>query len=518
MPAVLANGLLAFSLVSATELSDIELHGKQIYLSGTTPSGASIMAILGTDQIELPSSAAPCGSCHGIDGRGRPEGGVVPSDITWSELAKGYGHEHVFDRRHPAFDDASLAVSIIGGKDPAGNDLDIAMPRYRMEQQDIDALIAYIKRIETDLGRGLSEDSVRVGTLLPLSGPAASQGQAVQAVLAAFVRELNDGGGVNGRRIELEIIPLGKSPAETLAKVQGMLESSGWFAMVAAYIMKADSQLAASLTTAEVPIIGPITRTPATGVERLRYAYYLYAGNSELHRSLAQFAASEGSNEQRRQVVIGADSELLREVSRNFPVSAHRSAVEIVYSENDFDAAEMAAQLGESDDVFFLGAADELDQFIDALAKSRAWPRVFLTADTVGPDLLNAPVEFDGRIFVAYPTRPGDVSASGRELFARLAANAELSSLHVASQVSALASARILVEAMQRAGHALSHERLIAELEGMHGYETGLTPPISFDLNRHVGARGAHIMRLDLAAGLLVPAAAWTNLPQGSAR
>ena len=483
-PAVLFTGLLVFSFSHAAELSEVELRGKQIYLTGNTPSGAAISAILGVDQIELPASAAPCGSCHGIDGRGRPEGGVIPSDITWSELSKGYGHEHAFDRRHPAFDDASLAVSIIGGTDPAGNTLDMAMPRYRMERQDIDALVAYIKRIETDLDSGVTEDSITVGTLLPLSGPAASQGQAIQAVLAAFVGELNAGGGVNGRRVELEVIPLGSSPVETVKNVQGVMESSGLFALVASYVTHVESQLATVLTDAEIPIIGPITGTPTARTDRLKNAYYLYAGNSELIQSMRQFAASEG-----------------------------RSTVELPYLDTKFDAVKVAATISGSDDVFFLGTAAELQELVGALAQAQTWPRIFLPATAVTPELLNAPLEFDGRIFVAYPTQPSDVSANGRELFARLASNDELSTSHIASQISALAAARILVEAMRRAGHSLSRERLIAEIEGMNGYPTGLTPPISYGLNRRIGARGSHIVRLDLAGGRLVPATTWIELP-----
>ncbi len=57
------------------ELSDLEARGKEIYLTGTTSDGAAITALMGDDRIEVPATALPCGSCHGADGRGRPEGG-----------------------------------------------------------------------------------------------------------------------------------------------------------------------------------------------------------------------------------------------------------------------------------------------------------------------------------------------------------------------------------------------------------------------------------------------------------
>jgi len=501
--AAILLGLLGTAIAIATDLEDTELRGKQIFMSGTSTTGTPITALLGIDRTEIPASAAPCASCHGIDGRGRPEGGVIPSNITWSELSKGYGHEHDYGRRHPAFDEASLAVAITEGLDPAGNRLDVAMPHYRMAQDDVDALIAYLKRLEYELDPGVGESTVQLATLLPLSGPAAPQGEAVHAVLTAFVQQLNTGGGVNGRSIELQVIPLGGTPQQTVANVREALQSGEIFALVAIYSQGAEAELATLLEEYEVPVIGPVSQAPAEAQKRSPQTFYLYAGNAELMRSLSQFALSEG--EQRRQVVVGPDNELLGDVSDYVTAS-------LPYAVAEFDAAATASRVGATDDVLFLGTVQELEQFLDLLAESTEVPRLLLPAATATPALLGAPAVFNGRIFVGYPTLPGDVSESGRQSYATLDAYGELPSGYFASQISALAAAKVLVEAMQRSGHALNRERLVAELEGMHRFATGLTPPISYSLNRRVGALGAHIVRLDLDAGRLVPITAWQNL------
>ncbi len=51
------------------------------------------------------------------------------------------------------------------GLDPAGNELQVAMPRYRLSHQDIADLIAYIKSLGAKLGPGLSYDVVLNGVL-----------------------------------------------------------------------------------------------------------------------------------------------------------------------------------------------------------------------------------------------------------------------------------------------------------------------------------------------------------------
>src|SRR5271165_1446203 len=64
-------------------------RGRMIYLSGETSSGRPITARIG-DGPPLPATTLACVQCHGADGRGRPEGGVTPSDITWANLTRPY--------------------------------------------------------------------------------------------------------------------------------------------------------------------------------------------------------------------------------------------------------------------------------------------------------------------------------------------------------------------------------------------------------------------------------------------
>src|SRR5882672_4421627 len=71
-----------------------ERRGKQIYVLGTSPSGKDIFAYLGEGSLEVPGSAMACANCHGLDGQGKPEGGVTPSNLSWEALTKPYGLAH----------------------------------------------------------------------------------------------------------------------------------------------------------------------------------------------------------------------------------------------------------------------------------------------------------------------------------------------------------------------------------------------------------------------------------------
>jgi len=65
------------------------------------------------------------------------------------------------------------------------------------------------------------------------------------------------------------------------------------------------------------------------------------------------------------------------------------------------------------------------------------------------------------------------------------------------TQVAALASARLLIEGLRRAGHDVTREAVIENIESLYRFRTGLTPPLSFGPNRHTGTTGAFLLRVD---------------------
>ncbi len=64
-----------------------------------------------------------------------------------------------------------------------------------------------------------------VGAVLPTVGPSAELGVSMSAALAVAAQEINDAGGVNGRRIRLVLREEGDSPASALLAVQNLLQA-----------------------------------------------------------------------------------------------------------------------------------------------------------------------------------------------------------------------------------------------------------------------------------------------------
>lgn len=498
--------LVATLLVLATaafQLDAAQSRGKQIYLQGTSPNGGDITAIVGAEGVSLAASAVPCASCHGSDGLGRPEGGVRPPDIRWSELTKIYGHVHQDGRRHPAFSAVSLARLLRTGLDPTDNQLDNSMPRYSMSMQDMDDLLAYLRGLETHRDPGVEKNRIQVATLLPLQGPQGALGQAMAQVIHAHFKEVNKRGGVFGRKLELLAIPYGSNPQSTLDNLRSAFEKETIFALVGAYTVGLDEPILEVLRAEEAPLVGPFTLNPSDQFTNSA-SFYMYPGFAEQARVLVQQAMAEGAEGEVRLLLAGPEGDridkLITAVQEQLSKAETGMPASLRYRQGELDAAGLAASIEKSasNAVLFMGDQSALQALLVALAERKQSPRIYLLSAFIPRPLFDAPAAFHKRIFLAYPTLSSDISAAGRAEYMRLADLHGLPPDHLQGQVAAFAAAKLLVEGLRGAGRTLNRQKLVTAIEALYRYDTGLTPPLTYGPNRRIGARGAHVMVVDL--------------------
>jgi ABC-type branched-subunit amino acid transport system substrate-binding protein len=515
--ALVAAGLLAWLAQPANALTEAEQRGKQIYFEGTSPRGALINAVVGDEASIIPAAAIPCANCHGYDGLGRPEGGVTPTDVRWSQLIKTYGHVHEDGRRHPAFDDESLTRSIIAGVDPANNRLDTSMPLYLLSGDDAADLVAYLKVLEQDFDPGVEEDRVRVATMLPREGRAAPLGDAMEKVLRAHFADVNEHGGVFGRQIELVTVPLGETPGVSLENLQKAMDTNSVFALVGGYTIGLDDQLLELIRYDNVPLVGPFTLDPGDALLNSA-AFYLYPGFREQVRVLADQAFGHASTAGKILIAnpdSGRHDDLVRTAERQLRrVGAGEPAV-VSYVAGKGNASALAERVRTqgAESVVFFGVQPDLDALLVQLAIRDLTPNVYVLSSFLSKPLFDAPATLDRHVIVAYPTLASDISPKGREDYQDLAKRHGLPTGHIQAQVASFAAARLFVEGLQRAGRDLDRIRLAESIEKLYNWDTGVTPPLTYGPNRRIGASGAHLMILDLENKTMRPVGdGWHNI------
>src|SRR5215208_80083 len=497
------------------ELSPEEKGGKAFYLRGGSSSGQEIIAMMG--EIDVPATTLTCAGCHGTRGEGKTEGGVTAGNMTWSYLTKTYGHNDEGGRKHPAFSEASFTRMLTAGVDPAGNKLSVAMPTYRMPQQDMADLIAYLKRIETDTDPGVSETSIVIGTLLPEKAALTGLAQSMGDVLQAYFAEVNSRGGIYNRKVDLRI--LYGDATSTAANMRRLIDDEQVFAIVSGLTAGAEEDVATLSKDREVPFIGPSTLLPQRGLPLNRYVFYLLPGLKEQARTLVNFAARKRDPKTSRVAIVCPDADFSRGIAKSIEDQAKKlgwtTITSVYYPRDKFNAAQQVAELKQKgiDTVFHLGSgADTGALFKDAEAVG--WtPAVYLLGTLVGRNITELiPLKMKDQVFLVFPTIPADVSEAGAAEYSALLHKNKLTSTHAAAQASAIAAARILVHVLELSGKDLSRERLVTTLEGLYEFDTGLMPRITFGPNRRIGVLGAYIVTIDPEKKLFPATAEWISV------
>jgi len=504
--------------ISQTDrLSPLERRGQNIYLGLEDPSGPPIKALIGDPPTEAEGALMACANCHGKDGRGKPEGGVVPSDITWEALTRPYTVTHPIGLSHPVYTERLLIRAICMGVDPAGNRLHVAMPRFQMSREDINALISYLKQLGRGIEPGLSESTIRIGTLLPTSGPLAETGHAIKSVLIAYIDEINKLGGIYNRRIELSIAELGRSRAESTANLEKLINEQSPFALVAALTAGAEKEIVAVCERSQVPLVGPLTSFAETGYPGNRQTFYLLSGIEQQARALIEYGKNSLKSSRSRFAILYSQEAVAVQVVEAIKQYVNQSGWEagVVNGGNEgFSSASLAQKLRSAggDLVLLLASGSEVELFAKATQLIGWSPVLLIPGSLATNNLFNLRRGLENGVFLALPSLPSDQTQAGISEYRALADSYHLPRAQIASQIAALCAAKVLAQGLKLAGRVVTREKLVTALEGLYDFDTGLMPRIGFGPDRRIRALGAYIVRLDSDKKQFRPVSGWLRL------
>ena len=485
-------------------LTPAEQIGRRIYHDGIDRAGRPIEAKVAGSATPLKGKAMSCANCHGEDGRGRPESGVDPGDVTWTDLTKPYGHLHANNRRHGSYDRANFIRAMRDGTDPGGNVIEPAMPRYALDDADMDALIAYLRRLDRQVDPGIADTTLTIGTALPVAGRLNETGGAVQRVLQGYLDGVNARGGVHGRRLQLVVEPVGDDAATARAAIERLLAQDKVLALVAPLTARVEREVTEAVDKARTPLVGPLTLYPESRANSSLYVFHLLPGVAELAEALAAHLHPVLALGARPVVLLHAPTDEGKTIAQAVEERLRARGYSALFAEPAGAPADVAARLKPRDAsaVIVLSPGSGLTALARATATAGLRPYWLVPAPFVPPDVLAWPAELDGRVLLAYPSLPTDRTAAGQALLQSLGGGDRV---HQAMQVAALGAAAVLVEGLSRAGRDLSRQKLVAALEGLQAFDTGLMPLIGYGPDRRIGSYGAYAVQVDLARGAFRP-------------
>ncbi|MBI5364577.1 MAG: ABC transporter substrate-binding protein [Planctomycetes bacterium] len=495
------------SASDARALTDAELRGRALYVEGRGAHGRDVVALLGEARTEVPARSLPCANCHGFDGRGKPEGGVIPSDVTWEALTKPYGARLPSGRERGPYDERALRRAVTQGLDPAGNKLSVVMPLYQLAQDEAADLDAYLKRLATLRDPGVDDARVRIA--IAVRGV---EDEARAALLAAVFADVNAEGGVHGRKLELLTLRISAEKPFATA-----LAESDAFALASTTVDPLDAELQRAIEATGTPVVGAAPADPTLDLASTRYVFATAPGCRAQALALAAHALTSEKDEGATfAVLVAGDAgarDLGAELARRLARPGRSAPTLSATAASAFDAAAAAKELAPARAVIVLAPPKLAAAWIGAAKELRLAPRVLVPGPGFGPELRAAARGFAVTLEVALPRAPDAKDAPGARAFVELAARHSIAlDAHVPDQVSAWIAARVLLEGLRRAGRDLGREKLVQSLEGLYEFDAGLGPRITFGPLRRTGAQGAYVLRLDPATGAPVATSAWIGV------
>ena len=485
-------------------------RGKEIYTNGVDVAGAQIKCVTGEQATEVPAAILKCASCHGKDGRGKAEGGIFPSNIRWSELAKPYSLTMQSGRKRPPYSERLLVRAVTMGLDAGGNRLHATMPRYHLSHQQAADLVAYLKELDQEHDPGVTDDAIVLGVVLPPESSRGGMSRAVRETLTAAFDALNREGGVYGRKL---LCRFASAPIENgAAAFEAFIEREQPFALIESYIAGDEREIATMIERRRIPMIQPITLSTGFQPRNARYIFYLSSGVEGQCSALIKFAIERREMAAGRSLLVvddGLAEEFLEELAKS-PAVERVSSLRLVRTGEIGDWPSLLSEANPNA-VFWLASGRALNDFLAAAERAKIYPLLLAPSAFAGQRIYQAPKGFAERIFLSFPILPGDQSAQGRAEIHRLAESGHFSEGDLATRISALSAAKLLIEALRKAGREVTREKLVAMCEQFYELNLGQMRPVSFGPDRRVGTTGTHVVGVDLRKGGLNLPSQWVE-------
>lgn len=373
-----------------------------------------------------------------------------------------------------------------------------------MKLARVGALVALLLLVTATMAatqeRGITDTEIVIGSSQPLSGPAAFWGQGVGGGMDAYLKWINDQGGINGRKIRLVLRDDGYSPTRAVANVRELVERERVFAIVS--LIGSANAFAVRDYIIESQVLWVTPTADANmwaGFKNKKYLFVGYPGYVDEGRILTTYAAR---NEGVKSVAVFYQNDLygqkgLLGVKRGITDTKIKLATAVPYEVTDRDLSGHALKLRQSgaDAVILYATPTQGALIVREMAKIGFSPKLFASFTLADPVMFQlAGDAWNGVIATAYFPVPGSDPKVDAMLETLIKINPQLRQ----SPFNALAGVSFLepfVEALRRAGPGVTRDGVVRAFESMRNWNGEVIRGVTFGANRRQGLNRIYIIK-----------------------
>lgn len=344
-------------------------------------------------------------------------------------------------------------------------------------------------------GAVLAADPIKIGYTGPLSGSLSLLGQGIRDGVQVYVDYVNEQGGLNGRQLQLIAEDDAYEPMRTLAAGKKLVEQDKILALVSpAGTPNVTALLPYSLSN-KLPILFPyafshaltnptrpyvFTTLPEVRVQMTVLGEYIL--NTQKQRKIAAIYQNDDFGQD---AVIGLEGRLKKD---NVPLTK----LPFDRGSTNFSGVVAQARQAGVEHIVFLGIPRDA-ALVMKEANKMGWRPQFSGHNALGDPqtfVLAGKELVEGAVAVAV-MEPLDSKKPQMAEFIALQKKYLPKTNPTTYSLHGFNAAKIFVEAAKRVKGELTPDALVASLEGIKGYDTGLMAPVTFTKDQHAGSLSA---------------------------
>jgi branched-chain amino acid transport system substrate-binding protein len=361
-----------------------------------------------------------------------------------------------------------------------------------------------IARAET----GVTETEIRIGMWTPLSGPVALLGQSARDAVRLWAKEVNDKGGIHGRKINFISYDDAGSPQEAQTVIRRLIDQDQVFMLISGSVSGSTLPVRQTITREKVPFVSSISSNVNLMKPFSRYIFRIYANEDSQalgmvdwmmeHEKLKRPAIIYNSND----YGVGGFQifqERLKEKYKISPAAAERYNP----GDQDFSAQLLRIKGAEPDGLLIYAFAQEAGIIVRQAKELGIGAKLFGGGGTSTP-LLQRGAGQAAAGFVSVLVVPEIADSSQKpavvayrdKLKANLYPDGFPPGRPSEYDLAGYAAGKVTEAALEKVGKDLSRESFVDALEGIKNFDTGMTFPISYSKDNHEGTTEVEIIRV----------------------
>lgn len=367
------------------------------------------------------------------------------------------------------------------------------------------AIVLISAMVVSSASMAAGNEKIVIGTSLPLSGVVSLQGHAKLDGYNAYFARVNRDGGINGRQIDLQVMDDAYAGDRVTANVKAIGSNPDSIAILGLLGAPTVAIAMPLVTAMRLPAVGLTTGTAALRTPYNRYVFPIRAGFGDEARYIVQQLSTLNL---KRVVIVQQDTTLGKAVAEVFSATIAKNGLQqvalIVIDATGKNAADVAAKVQQADPnaVFYAGLVASAIPLIKALRHANISASIFSmsSVDAISLGKALGPEARGVGITQIVPIPHGVGSPIVREYLAALKEAGETNPHFYG--LEAFIEAKVLVEALKRAGKNPTRESLVRALESLQDYDVGGLS-VTYDSQIHRGSQFVELTVMNASGGLL---------------